>query len=188
MRVNARNYIGEGPDGPEESDRHALNPLTQSYNTRAREHGNIAVSMTSIFWLRAASAVALLYALGHALGGLQSWSADGARAVLDAMRTVEFDVMGRTRTYLDFYVGFGHTISVLLFLQAVLLWQLAGAVSRGAPAGPMLVSMFAAAVAGAAVVARFLFIVPIVMSATIAGCLAIALVLHQRATPKGNAV
>ena len=83
--------------------------------------------MSPIFWLRAAAAVTLLYALGHALGGLESWSPISANPTLDAMRTFEFDVMGRMRTYLDFYLGFGHIITVLLLLQAVLLWQLAAA-------------------------------------------------------------
>ena len=128
--------------------------------------------MSPIFWLRAAAAVTLLYALGHALGGLESWSPISANPTLDAMRTFEFDVMGRMRTYLDFYLGFGHIISVLLLLQAVLLWQLAAATARGAPVGPMVLSVFAATVAGTAIVARFMFIVPIVMSAAIAGCLA----------------
>ena len=133
--VDARHHAGELRTGPEESDGHgSLEPLSQSYNTRAGSSVKVK-PMSATFWLRAASAVTLLYAIGHALGGLESWSPAGPTATLDAMRSFEFDVMGRTRTYLDFYLGFGHYISALLLLQAALLWQLGAAAARGA-AGP----------------------------------------------------
>lgn len=142
--------------------------------------------MSPTFWLRAASAVTLLYAIGHALGGLESWSPAGPTATMAAMRSFEFDVMGRTRTYLDFYLGFGHYISTLLLLQAALLWQLGAAAARGAPVRPLVLSMFAATVAGTAIVARFMFIVPIVMSAAIAGCLLMAFFTLTGAAPIGD--
>jgi hypothetical protein len=44
-----------------------------------------------------------------------------------AAREFRFDAMGTSRSYLEFYLGFGYVISVLQLAQAVLLWQLAGA-------------------------------------------------------------
>ena len=74
--------------------------------------------------LRIASFVMFLFALGHSLGGMKSWSPAGDNDVLRAMRSVHFNAAGN-RTYLDFYTGFGWTLSIFLLLQAVLLWQLA---------------------------------------------------------------
>src|SRR5262245_24838382 len=75
--------------------------------------------------LRVASIVTLLFAAGHTLGGTKSWSPMGETDVLAAMRTQRFEVFGVSRTYLDFYRGFGFSLSVYLLLQAALLWQLA---------------------------------------------------------------
>jgi len=74
--------------------------------------------MTPSVFLRSASVITLLFAAGHAMGAVDSWSPSGETAVLGAMRSFHFDVMGTTRTYLDFYLGFGLYITVLLLLQA----------------------------------------------------------------------
>ncbi len=81
--------------------------------------------MRTTLLLRVASVTSLLFAAGHTVGGTQEWSPMGETDVLQAMRTHRFDVMGLSRTYLDFYRGFGYTLTVTLLLQAVLLWQLA---------------------------------------------------------------
>ena len=49
--------------------------------------------------------------------------------VLQSMRTVRFHIMGMDRSYLDFFMGFGHSVTVSLLLQSVLLWVL-GVVAR----------------------------------------------------------
>ena len=97
------------------------------------------------------------------------------------MRSFTFDVMGRSRTYLDFYVGFGHYISVLLVLQAALLWQLAAA-TRAGSVRALVASFLIASIAGAAVVSIYMFVIPIVMSWTISICLAMALRRQRGAT------
>ncbi len=74
--------------------------------------------------IRLAAALALVFAIGHTLGGLQSWSPIGPTAVLSSMQTFRFDVSGVTRSYADFYRGFGFLLSVFLVTEAVLLWQL----------------------------------------------------------------
>ena len=75
--------------------------------------------------LRLASLVTLLFAAGHTLGGLDSWSPVGENDILRAMKSFRFDAEGVSRTYFDLYRGFGLSISVYLILQTVLLWQLA---------------------------------------------------------------
>jgi hypothetical protein len=81
--------------------------------------------MTTTRWLHISSVLALLLAVGHTLGGRKNWSPMGDNPVLQAMRTVHFNVGGTSRSYLDFYMGFGYSISVFHLMLAVLLWQLA---------------------------------------------------------------
>src|SRR5438270_3242307 len=93
-----------------------------------------------------------LFAAGHSLGGKDSWSPAGETDVLRAMRSVSFHAMGVDRTYLDFYNGFGWTLSIFLLLQAVLLWQVA-AMAKVDPmrVRPLIASFFLATIAAAAV-------------------------------------
>src|ERR1700675_3953896 len=85
--------------------------------------------MTTSVWLRISSIIPFLFAVGHTLGGLSKWSPVGDNPVLEAMKDNRFDVMGTSRTYLDFYMGFGYSLSVAQVMLAILLWQL-GALAR----------------------------------------------------------
>ena|SRR5579862_3362270 len=51
------------------------------------------------------------------------WDAEPAVA---AMKAVHFQVQGFTRSYWDFYTGFGFFVTALQLLAAVLTWQMAG--------------------------------------------------------------
>src|SRR5215813_1023262 len=90
--------------------------------------------MTTPLLLRLASVILLVFTAGHTLGGLKKWSPMGDNDVLKAMTAVHFDTMGASRSYLDFFMGFGWSISVSMLLQTVLLWQLAS-LARTDPAG-----------------------------------------------------
>src|SRR4029453_15123912 len=81
--------------------------------------------MTTALLLRIASVISLLFTAGHSLGGLRMWSPMGANQVLGAMTTVRFETRGANRSFLDFFMGFGWSISVFMLMQTVLLWQLA---------------------------------------------------------------
>ena len=129
--------------------------------------------MSTVLWLRMAAVTTYLFAAGHALGALESWSPVGESPTLANMGTFSFDVMGRSRTYLDFYIGFGHYIGVLLVLQATLLWQL-GAAAKRFDIRPLMTTMLIANVAGAVVISIYMFIIPIVMSWGMVICLATA--------------
>ncbi len=125
--------------------------------------------------LRAAAILTLLLALGHMVGGNSSWSPMGETDVLRAMREKHYDVLGWSRSYLDFFLGFGHTVSACLLMQAVLLWQLAGAaaVNPGA-ARPMTATFLLANAAIAVITGMFLFVIPLTFSVLITVCLVIA--------------
>ncbi len=117
--------------------------------------------MTTTVWLRISSVIALLFAAGHTLGGLKSWSPMGENPVLKSMRDVHFNVMGVSRTYLDFYLGFGYSLTVAQLMQAVLLWQLATlARSSAAPIRPLIAVIALANLAGAIVAWQFILPIP----------------------------
>lgn len=139
---------------------------------------------SSALWLRAASIVTFLYALGHTLGARQSWSPSGETEVLQAMRTFQFDAMGATRTYFDFYLGFGLYISILMLLEAVLIWQLAAQDRDGGRVRPMIGALVLANLAGTLVAWRFIFILPTIFSVAVTVCLMVAfLFAGRRARP-----
>ena len=113
--------------------------------------------------LRIAAVFSLLFALGHTLGARRSWSPNGENEVLRTMRSVHFDVAGVSRSFLDFYRGFGFLLSVYLLLQAVVIWLLAGTL-RSQPS-----------VARPLVAWQFLFPVPAIFAGVLAVVLALAL-------------
>ena len=91
------------------------------------------------------------------------------------MRSTHFYIMGFSRTYWDFYVGFGLFVSVFLLLAVVLAWQLGGlppeslALMRGTRWA------FALCFAAITVVSwRYLFILPIAFSIVTTLCLTAA--------------
>jgi len=136
--------------------------------------------VTAALWLRVASVISLLFAAGHTLGGRKDWSPIGASEVLTAMGTFRLEFQGVSRTYLDFYRGFGYTISVTQLLQAVLLWQLA-AIAKRDPllVRPMIAAFALATLACACLAWRFIFPVPAVFAAVLAACLAVAFFLAR---------
>jgi hypothetical protein len=135
----------------------------------------------SSMMLRAASIITLLFAAGHTLGGLQSWSPAGETDVFREMRSFRFDADGVSRTYWDFYIGFGLMISVFMLAQSAVLWQLAG-ISRSDAASvrPILGVLLLSAVAIAALAWRFFFTVPLVMALAITFSLGLALAVAPR--------
>ena len=109
------------------------------------------------------------------MGGLQKWSPMGDNAVLKAMTDIRFDTMGANRSYLDFYMGFGHSLSVAMLLQSVLIWQLATiAKTGGVSVRPMIAAFVLASAAGAVVAWRFIFPVPALFSLVLTAVLAAA--------------
>ena len=84
--------------------------------------------------LRSAAIVYALFTLGHTVGGMLGDTHRGPQqaALFAAMRAYSFDVQGATRSYWDFYRGFGFMVSVLLTFTAALCWIL-GDIGRTHP-------------------------------------------------------
>ena len=124
--------------------------------------------------LRITSIITLLFAVLHTLGGANSWSPIGENDVFRAMRSYRFDAGGVSRTYLDFYLGLGFTVSVFLLLQAVLLWQLAAiAKVDSVRIRPLIVSFFVGSLVCAFLSWKFIFPVPAIFSVVIAAFLGV---------------
>ena len=97
------------------------------------------------------------------------------------MRETHFVVDGFSRTYWNFYVGFGLFVSVLLLFAALIAWQLGGL-----PADTLLLmrgTMWALAICFAVVTFlcwKYFFIAPIAFSIAITACLIAAAWLSGR--------
>lgn len=131
--------------------------------------------------LRLGAAISLMFAVGHTLGGLKSWSPIGETDVLTAMRTFRFDVQGVNRSYLEFYRGFGFLLTVYLVLQAVLLWQL-GSLARANRllARPLVLSFFLSSIPIGVVTWAFLLPTPVFFDAALTACLGWAVIAVVR--------
>jgi len=76
-------------------------------------------------WMyRIASVLLILFAAGHTLGFRQILPSWGVDTLVASMKTIRFDVQGFSRTYYDFYLGFGLFVSVLQLFAALVCWQL----------------------------------------------------------------
>jgi len=91
------------------------------------------------------------------------------------MRSFHFDAAGASRTYLDFYLGFGFVTGVFLLMQAVVFWQLASVAKTDAfRVRPLIGSFLLANVVSAFLAWRFIFVVPVVSFTAIGVCLGLA--------------
>lgn len=116
---------------------------------------------------RISSVLILLFDLGHSAG--YPWSDPAWGVDTGPMRSSHFVVLGFSRTYWHFYVGFGLTISVFLLLAAILAWQLGGLFMRGT-AWALCFSFAAMTVLNC----LYFFTIPIVFSGVITVCLGLA--------------
>ena len=131
--------------------------------------------MKASLFYRIAAVLLLLFAVGHTFGFRQTDPAWGVDTLLGSMRSIHFDVQGFSRTYWDFFVGFGLFVSVFLVFAAVLAWQLGGlapeilARLRG-PAWALVICFAAITI----LTWRYFFIAPLVLSILITVCLTAA--------------
>ncbi len=133
--------------------------------------------MTASRWLRVSSVISFVFAAGHSLGGRHDWSPVGDSNVLREMAAYRFDVAGVSRTYLEFYRGFGWSLTAFLLLQAVLLWQLAAVTRAHASLGrPMIAAVIVANVALGLIEWRLILPPPVLFSAVLIASLTLAFV------------
>jgi len=99
----------------------------------------------------------------------------GENPVLKSMRDVHFDTLGVSRSYLDFYVGFGYSLTVAQVMQGVLLWQIATLARNGVPhLRPMIAVIALANLAGAIIAWRFILPIPAIFALGLLVCLTAA--------------
>lgn len=128
--------------------------------------------MRAYVFLRIAAVISLIFTAGHTMGGLKKWSPMGDNAVLTSMTDVHFETMGASRSYLDFFMGFGWSISVAMLLQSILLWQLATLARTDAASVRPMVAVFSLAQFATAIIAwRFIFPTPALFSVVLLGML-----------------
>jgi hypothetical protein len=89
--------------------------------------------MTATLLYRIAAVLLIIFAAGHTLGFLKFKPASPeGLAVHDAMDKVDFQIGRSTRTYGDFYRGFGLFCTLYLLFAAFLAWYL-GDMARANP-------------------------------------------------------
>jgi len=105
----------------------------------------------------------------------------GDNPVLQAMRSERFHVAGADRSYLDFFVGFGHSLTVSLLLQSVLLWMLGDVARAHASLVRPMIAAFVVAVAVTGIIAwRYILPLPAFFSMALCATLVLAFVTVRR--------
>ena len=130
-------------------------------------------TLTTRVIYRIAAVLILLFDVGHTAG--YPWSDPSWGVDLSAVQSSHFKVLGFTRTYWNFYVGFGLFVSVFMLLAAIFAWQLSNL-----PAETLRLvrlSGWALSVCFAAVTVlswMYFFTIPIAFSGVITVCLIVA--------------
>src|ERR1700739_3624060 len=137
--------------------------------------------MNATLWLRVSAIISLLFTAGHFMGGLKNWSPMGDNPVLESMRTVRFHIMGLDRSYLDFFLGFGHSLTVSLLLQSVLLWILGDAARTNASyVRPMIAAIAGGVAAHGVIASRYILPFPAFFSLALCPTLVVAFFTARR--------
>jgi hypothetical protein len=140
--------------------------------------------MKATWWFRISAVLFLLFAVGHTFGFLafRPPTAEGL-AVWAAMNDVHFTVGRSTFSYGGFYLGFGLFMTAFNLFLAWLAWQLGSMARRGLmDARTIAWGIFALQIVGAGLSVRFFSVEPVVLSALVAGCLAMAAVSTRQST------
>jgi hypothetical protein len=122
---------------------------------------------------RIAAVLLVLFDAGHTSGF--PWSDPNWGVDIGSVRSTHFYIMGFSRTYWDFYVGFGLFISVFLLLAVVLAWQLGRLPRESLALMRGTAWAFSLCFAAISVLSwKYFFIVPIVFSIVTTLCLTAA--------------
>jgi hypothetical protein len=129
--------------------------------------------MRPAIFLRVASALTLLHAVLHTVGGVFGKPAPGVAAATEAvMRANYFQALGATRSYWEFYRGMGLGVTIFLTAEGIVFWMLGSLAKREAVRLRPILWVFAAAYLAFAVNSyTYFFSGPVVAEILIAGCL-----------------
>jgi hypothetical protein len=128
-------------------------------------------------FLRIAAVLTLIHAVLHTIGGVFGSPDPGpATAAVQAMTTNQFPLMGNTRSYWDFYRGFGLAVTIFLTAEAVVFWQLASlAKTEARRLRPILLTLLVAYATMAVNSYAYFFLGPALAEICIAVCLGLAI-------------
>ena len=134
--------------------------------------------MKPAVFLRIAAVLTFIHAVLHTIGGVFSKPGPGpATAAVQAMKMNEFLVMGHTRSYWDFFRGFGLGATIWLTAEAVLFWLLGSLAKTDARRLRPILATFLIAYAALAVNSyTYFFAGPVIAEILIAACLGLAMV------------
>jgi hypothetical protein len=124
--------------------------------------------------VRTAATLAAVQGIAHGTLFLRAKPRHGPAevAVIEAMQGNRFDFARATRSYWDFYIGYGLEAAAACLVEAVLFWQLARmAESQPALVRPTVALFVLVNLGHALLAARYFFYVPIVFDLLIATCL-----------------
>ncbi len=132
----------------------------------------------SAFFLRVAAVVTFVQAVLHTIGGVFGDPDPGPGAVaVQAMKVNQFLLLGRMRSYWDFYRGFGLGATISLTAEAILFWQLSMLAKKDARLLRPILATFLVAYAVMAVDAyAYFFVGPVITEILVVGCLGMAIV------------
>jgi hypothetical protein len=138
-------------------------------------------------FLRIASVVSLIFATMHTIGGVFGKPLPGvAEQTVVVMKANQFQLFGHTRSYWDFYMGFGLSITISLAAEAAILWLLASvAPLLGSRIKPILVVFAVENVFVALNANRYFFFGPVLASSLLV-CLFIAAFIAAGATEQAS--
>jgi hypothetical protein len=124
---------------------------------------------------RAASVLLVLFAFGHQLGFRRVDPRWGVNAAIETLKATPFQVQGMTRTYWDFFSGFGFFVTVLLVFAGVLAFQLGGLPKESLRGLRLVMWAFALCFVVITLLTwRYFFIAPLIFSSLVALCLVLA--------------
>ena len=131
--------------------------------------------MKTALLYRISSLLLVLFALGHTMGFRRidpRWRID---SLVSQLRSTRFDVQGFSRTYWDFFTGFGFFVTILLLFASIVSWQLGGLPKESL--SNMRLTAWGMALTFVIVTFlsyRYFFIIPVVFSAVVALLLVLA--------------
>jgi len=126
---------------------------------------------TSLLY-RIASILIVLFAVGHTLGFRQIDPRWGADSLVASMHSTHFDVQGFSRSYWDFYTGFGLFVTVFFLFSAFLAWQLGGLPAQTLAGMRGISWAFALCFIAVTILSwEYFFVVPVISSILVTTCL-----------------
>jgi len=104
------------------------------------------------------------------------------------MKSTHFNIQGFSRSYWDFFVGFGFFVTVFLLFAAALAWQLGGVAAETLARLRLIAWAFALCFVAITVLSwRYFFAIPLVLSFLITVCLILAAWLAMKSSKSARA-